>query len=430
LVNTDQRRSTAVRSSKTKKFGKVKGNTLIAAVDIGKKMNYGYLRAPDGRDVRPFSFCNLRNGFELFWTRLIKFQEENGLEDVVVGFESTGPYAEPMLHFLRDKNVRLVQINPMHTKKMKELTGNSPNKTDEKDARVIADIIALGHALTLVVPEGPAAELRRLSQARERAMKARTAIVNQLQHLVFIIFPELSGIIKDMKSKTVLYLIENFPIPEGLPEMGFEAFRATIRRVSRGKLGEDWAREIFEAGQKSIGIREGKESIQLEIRHLVLKIRDEDRFIDGLETQMNHHLKQVPYSYSILSIKGIGEVTAAGLIGEVGDFEKFSTISEIMKLAGLDLYEISSGAKKGQRRISKRGRPYLRKILYFAAINMVKGEGILNTHYQQMMGRGMPKMKALIAMSRKVLRIIFAVVRDNAVYERNHQHSLGSKLAA
>jgi transposase len=419
-----------VRQNKTKKLGKVNGKTLIAAIDIGKKMNYGYFRAPNGQDVKPFAFFNLRNGFESFWIRLVGFQKKCSLEEVVVGFESTGPYAEPMVHFLRGKNVRLVQTNPMHTKKMKELTGNSPNKTDEKDPKVIADIIMLGHALTLVVPEGPAAELRRLSQARERAIKARTAMSNQLQHLLFVIFPELCWTIKDMKSKTVLHLVQNFPTPESILGMGFDALCAILKKTSRGKFGHDRARQVFEAAQKSIGICEGKESILLEINHLILNIRNEDRFIESLESQMKHHLQRVPYSHSILSIKGIAEVTAAGLIGEVGDFRKFSTISEMMKLAGLDLYEISSGARKGQRRISKRGRSYLRKILFFAAINLVRDGGILHSHYQQMLSRGMPKMKALIAMCRKVLRIAFAIVRDSTVYASNHQHGSGSKLAA
>ena len=45
----------------------------------------------------------------------------------------------------------------MHTKRMKEVNDNSPLKTDDKDPRVIADIIRLGHALTVVVPEGDAA---------------------------------------------------------------------------------------------------------------------------------------------------------------------------------------------------------------------------------------------------------------------------------
>ena len=66
----------------------------------------------------------------------------------------------------------------------------------------------------------------------------------------------------------------------------------------------------------------------------------------------------------------MGMVTVAGLIGEVGNFT-FYTIAEIMKLAGLDLYEVSSGKHKGQRRISKRGRALMRKLLFFAALNAV-----------------------------------------------------------
>ncbi len=80
---------------------------------------------------------------------------------------------------------------------------------------------------------------------------------------------------------------------------------------------------------------------------------------------------RIPFSGTLLSIKGLGIVSVAGLIGEVGDFSKFSTQSEIMKVAGLDLYEISSGKRKGQRKISKRGRSLLRKILFYAAIQMI-----------------------------------------------------------
>ena len=152
-------------------------------------MNYGYFRAPDGRDVKPFAFYNLRDGFEKFWAKLVEFHKGHNLEEIVVGFESTGPYAEPMLHFLKKKEVTLVQTNPMHTKRLKELTGNSPNKTDEKDPRVIADVISLGHALTLVIPEGPAAELRRLSQARERAIKSPNIDEKSVAAFAFRDFP-------------------------------------------------------------------------------------------------------------------------------------------------------------------------------------------------------------------------------------------------
>ena len=73
------------------------------------------------------------------------------------------------------------------------------------------------------------------------------------------------------------------------------------------------------------------------------------------------------------ALAAIGQVTAAGLIGEVGDFTKFGTISEVMKLAGLDPYEVSSGKHRGTLRISKRGRPLMRKLLYLAALSAVTG---------------------------------------------------------
>ena len=179
-----------------------------------------------------------------------------------------------------------------------------------------------------------------------------------------------------------------------------------------------------------MGIQEGKRSILLEIEYLVSQISADNRFIDSLEKQMGEHLEEIPYSESLLSIKGIGKVTAAGLIGEVGDFQKFGTISEITKLAGLDLFEISSGKHRGRRRISKRGRPLLRKLLYFAALNMVKAHGILHEPYQGMLSRGMPKVKALVAIARKLLRIVFALARDNTMYVENYCHDHHLRLAA
>ena len=409
-----------MKFSKTKKIKVINKKTLIATLDIGKIAHYAYFRSPNGKDIKPFPFCNFRKGFQNFWTKLCQFKREHKLEDIVVGFESSGPYAEPLFHYLRKKPVKLVQINPMHSKRVKELTGNSPNKTDKKDPRVIADVICLGHALTVVVPEGPAAQLRRLSQARERALKRRTAAINQIQDLIFIIFPEFLAIMKNISTKTAYYLIKEYPTPESIVALGFESLAMIVKRLSRGKLKQQRAEQLVNAAQNSIGVSEGKRSILLEVEYLISQIGADNRFIKNLEKQMGDYLEKIPYSYSLLSIKGIGRVTVAGLIGEVGDFKKFNTISEIMKLAGLDLYEISSGKHKGQRRISKRGRSLIRKLLFFASINAVKSNGIMHEPYQEMLARGMPKMKALIAISRKLLRIAFALARDDTFYVEHY----------
>lgn len=419
-----------MEKSKAKKLKTVNEKTMIVAIDIGKAIHHGYFRGSDGQDIKTFPFYNSQKSYEEFWMKVLHFKQQKNLEEVVVGFESTGPYAEPLMNFLAKKPARLVQVNPMHTKRLKELTGNSPNKTDSKDPRVIADVIFLGHALTVIVPAGPAAELRRLTQARQRASKNRTAMINQLHHSVFIIFPEFMQVIKKITSKSSLYLLKNHPFPEDIVDLGFEHLQTLLRKVSFGQLKQCQVKALFEAAGNTAGIEEGKESILTEIRHLVSCIERESQFMDRLEEQMSQYLKKIPYSQSILSIKGIGEVTVAGLIGEVGDFRQFTTISEIMKLAGLDLYEISSGKHRGQRHISKRGRSYLRKLLFFVAINTIRTNGIMHENYLRMLNRGMPKVKAVVAITRKLLRIIFAMVRNHTTYREHYEQQYHGKLAA
>lgn len=125
------------------------------------------------------------------------------------------------------------------------------------------------------------------------------------------------------------------------------------------------------------------------------------RFVVEIEEKMREYLTEIPYSRCMLSIQGVGEVTAAGLIGEAGDFTKYRTIGEITKLAGLDLFEVSSGKHKGERHISKRGRPLMRKLLFYAAINVVRKGRIMHERYERYLQRGMAKTRALTAIARK-----------------------------
>ena len=414
----------------TKKQKIVNAKTLIVAIDIGKTTDTGYCRCPSGEECKPFEFSNNAEGFRKLWDRICWMKTSHHLEEVVVGFESTGAYGEPLVHYLRQKPVKLVQVNPMHTKRMKELQGNSPGKTDRKDPKVIADIIGLGHALSVVIPEGAAAELRRLTLARERSIERRTALYNQLQDLVFIVFPEFLQVMKDIKTQTAQYLLRHYPTPQDMVACGSEELIRILRQVSRGKLGKVRAQALYDAAVQSVGLQEGRRGILLETEEILSGLEACKRFIEKMEEEMVPYLEQIPYSDSLLSVKGIGKITVAGLIGEVGDFRQFHTLREVMKLAGLDLFEISSGKHKGNRHISKRGRPLLRKLLYFAAINTIRKGGVMHASYQRYLERGMPKIKALIAIARKLLGILFALVRDHSQYVENYSPKEVLKLAA
>jgi len=342
-------------------------------------------------------------------------------EEIIVGYESTGPYGEPMVHYLMKKPVMLVQVNPMHTKRIKEINDNSPLKTDDKDPRVIADIIRWGHSLSIVIPEGDAAYLRRLNNSRERHVRERTALINQLQQLVFLLFPEFKKVMKDIKCQTPPYLLKKYPTPEAISVLDKDVLGTAIKKQSRGKFREHHADMLINLAKNTIGIREGVAGLSMDIRHILIQLEMLKNLIAEIEGEMEMALGRIPYSPKLLSIKGLGVVSVAGIIGEIGDFKKFQTRAEIMKLAGLDLYEISSGKWKGRRKISKRGRSLLRKILYYAAIQTIRKNGIMHDYYTRLTDKGMKKMMALVAVSRKLLGIIYAIVRDDSEYLVNFE---------
>ena len=410
-----------MRGIRGKRVRTVKEGTLIVTIDVGMTTNTGYCTTTDGRDIKPFRFGNTREGLDKLWSMVVSTRNRFNCIEVMVGYESTGPYAEPLVQYLMDKPATIVQVNPLHTKRIKELNDNSPRKTDDKDPRVIADVLRLGHALSVIVPEGDAAYLRRLNNARERHVGERTALLNQLQQLVFLIFPEFRTVFNDVTVKTARHLLKNYTTPATIAGLNKDDLGEEIRKRSMGKFGMKEAEALINLARDTVGIKEGAAGMVMDIRHILVQLQSVNGFIEEIETEMKKTLERIPSSARILSLHGLGVVTVGGLIGEVGDFLKFRTQSEIMKLAGLDLFEISSGKRKGQRHISKRGRSLLRKILYNAAVGTIRKNGIMCDSYERLIGRGMVRTSALIVIAKKLLRIIHAMMRDGRDYMPNYE---------
>ena len=401
--------------------------TLLVTADVGKFENYCYARTPKGEELEPFKFHNTGSGLIMVYGIIELFRKKHNLDRIVFGIESTGNYGEPLIHFMVNRGIQMVQVNPLHTKKVKEMRGNSPNKNDKKDPKVIADIISLNNGLTIVMPEGPAAELDRLVHLREILLEDKKRAYNQLESAIVPIFPEFLHIFKDLQIKTVEYLLKYYPLPESIIKLGLEDLIEKLHTVSRGRFGRKKAEQFYETALSSAGIKEGIEGTLLIIKDLYDKISLLDRQLSQVEENIRIKLSEVPYSRFIMSIKGIGPIITASIIGEVGDLRKYSYARQLQKLAGINLYEISSGIQRGQRHITKRGRHLLRKMLFYAALNVTKKDRILYDTYHMHLKKGMTKVQALTAISRKLIGIIYALVRDNSTYIERVE---GNKIAA
>lgn len=409
-----------MKKSRTKRIFKDTGNYLIIAIDIGKATHYVYWCDCFGRDGQSVPFHNNREGFERLWRIIVDAKAITGVTNVVVGYESTASYWIPLAHFLSEKPVTLVQVNPMHTKRVKELDDNSPLKSDRKDPRVIATLIRLGHWLSVVIPKGAAAELRQLSHARERGVEDMTVAVNRLRQAMDVLFPEF-GKIMGFSSVTARYLLRHYPNPQSLLELDENELTALITKISRKQLGEERARKLRDAASHTIGIKEGMSAFGLEINHLLDTLEQKESYIQSLEAEMNKYLRHIPCAEILLSIKGIGTVIAAGILGEIGDFRAYPTQASLLKMAGLSLYEVSSGIHQGTRHITKRGRSKLRKYLFSACTNMIRKGGIFYESYQARIARGKHTFNARVALMRKLLIILYALVRDGVAYNAKHR---------
>jgi len=401
--------------------------TLLVTADVGKYINYCYARTPGGEELEPFKFHNTGIGFVMVHGIIELFRKKYNLTRIVFGIESTGNYGEPLIHYMVNRGIHMVQVNPLHTKKVKEMRGNSPNKNDKKDPKVIADIIALRNSLTVVIPRGAAAELDRMIHLREILLEDRKRAYNQLESAIVPIFPEFLHIFKDLQIKTVEYLMKNYPLPDSIIKLGLEDLVKTLYTVSRGHFDRKKAEILYEAALSSAGIKEGLEGTILIIKSLYDKIGLLVRQLSQVEESIRVKLSEISYSRFIMSIKGIGPIITAAIIGEVGDLRKYDCACQLQKLAGINLYEISSGKQIGQRHITKRGRHLLRKMLYFAALNVTKKGCILHNTYTKHLAKGMTKTQALTAISRKIIGIIYALVRDSSDYIERVD---GSKIAA
>lgn len=404
-------------SNIVKKGRFVKNNVLVVGVDIGKCTHVAAGVTIESDFTKPYAVRNDRHGFEGLEKKIKQWKRALGCKDVVVGFESTGHYWKPLGYYLKAKGITIVEVSTKHTKKSREMMDNNPLKDDAKDSRVIADLVRQGKVLTAILPEGKILELRELVHTRENFMKERTSIINRLHKVVDITFPERGEVIKAIGNKTSLYLLREAPFPEDILKRGIKWLRENMRKISRGSYGESKAGGLYLLANESVGLEEGIKGFRYELCYLLSRIEALDKEIEGIGSRIRKILDGIEEARFIGSIKGVGMITTAVIISECGGVSNYRSSRELDKIAGLNIYEVSSGEHKGQRKITKVGRGLLRQKLYYAALQQTREGMPLYYFYRRLVDRGVIKMKALIAVARKLLVLIFALVRDEREYE-------------
>jgi transposase len=138
-------------------------------------------------------------------------------------------------------------------------------------------------------------------------------------------------------------------------------------------VGRKHAGKLADAARMSIGRTTGSVVYEISLKNLIDQYELKKRQIEEQEALMPELLLDVPNADKLLEMKGIGlnTVTVATFVSEVGDINRLQSPKQIIKLAGMNLQEDSSGKHKGKSRLSKRGRRRLRHALFKAMITVL-----------------------------------------------------------
>lgn len=121
------------------------------------------------------------------------------------------------------------------------------------------------------------------------------------------------------------------------------------------------------------------------------------------------------------TIYGVDTVTSVAILAETDGFRLFTKRSQLVKYAGYDIVEKESGTSvRGKTRISKKGNNHIRSALHFPAITAVRQESIFSEVYNRVYEKTKCKMKALVAVQRKLLITMYALIKNETVYQINH----------
>ncbi len=379
-------------------------------IDVGKRRHHACVHdTMEDRYTKVFSFTVDRQGFERF---LLFLGRQGPVEEVLVGVEASGPYALTIGHFLLEHGYRVVELNPFQASQFRKAQGKKA-KTDRVDARSLAAFLAVGSYKPLSLGDPLRENLRELTRFRAELVKDRTCQVNRLQETLAIAFPELGGHLASLDSPTALALLVAYPGPQALAEAGPKAVRVSLTEASHGRLGLAQAEAIVSAASTTVGLLQRALALKLEV--LAQGILSINAQLQRVEAAIEDLFRQLPYDPSDFPVGNVQSL--ASILAEIEDIRRFPTLKQFLSHFGWCPQTFQSGGFRLEHpRMSHAGNRYVRRMVWILAVLAVKTVPAYRDYMRRRTAAGKKKMHTIVAVGRKLLSVIYAVLKTGRPY--------------
>ena len=348
------------------------------------------------------SFQNNKIGFQSLLDRLKPYNKS----EVHIAFEATGHYSLNLELFLINNGYSFFKVNPLIIHQFLKARSLRRTKTDKADSITIANYL-------MSVPYKPNSDLlynisslKSLCRTREFLIKERSKFAVLLTNELDKSFPELKPFFNNMISTTLLYILEKYTnIKHILAMKDYDS----LRKLSRGKFTYAKFTKLKELAKNSVGFY--NENTDLLISTYVSIYNDFNNKIDPINKQISTIIKEL--NPKMLSIPGLGEISAATILSEYGDIKNFSTPNKMLAFAGLDPSINQSGTLEYNGKMVKHGSGHLRYAIMNIAMAILRYSPTFYDYYLKKRSEGKCHRVALSHVCKKLIRVVYSLEKNN-----------------
>lgn len=403
----------------------------VIGIDVASEFSVATILAPNG-DVfkKAFKFNHNISGFKYFLEEIKKVENEFSMKPAIF-MESTGIYHLTLFYFLLKNKYEAFIINPLITNSNKNKDIRKV-KNDKKDSLNIAKLAKYEDIKAYSYFDISIFSLKSLCRDYYKLIDIRTTFKLKLNSDLKMIFPGYNKIFSDKTSLASLALLKKYQSPSDILKATKEDIIEIIYTASKKRA---WSHQIYDKLLKS-----ASEAVEIAIPSPALSVRilNSISMIESLNEQiriLSNEIEKLANSDEvsttfknniklIMSLKGIGFISTITLLSEIGDFNNFKNPKQLVAYFGIDPSVNESGKFKGDRsKMSKRGSRIARRVLYTISLTAIRkkpnGEFSnknLYDYYHKLIETKKKKV-AIVAVIHKIIKYMFAVLRDQKEYE-------------
>ena len=388
-------------------------------LDVAKGEIVACVRWAKGSFERPWSVKNPTE-IHVLIELLVQLKEICG--SLTIGLESTGTYSDAVRRAMTEAFLEVHRVSGKSVKDYQEIFDGVPSQHDGKDAAIIAELTHFQKGTPW--PYSPLSEadqrLRHQVFRMDAFSEQAYQWLNRLEGLLARHWPEATGLVS-LKSKTLLKALETYGSPAALAADPDAAQR--MYKWGGGNLKRKKIEQMLETARTTAGLPVGEAErcwIQEIATEVLSALAEEKACKKQLEAMASQHKEMKKYA----NVKAVGPVTLCVIWATVGDPRQYDSAGAFLKMLGLNLKELSSGKRKGELAISKRGPGLARKWLYLWALRCVKLSEFKDWYQDfQVVGNSKGKsakyrkLKALVALMRKLCRSLWYTMRFDLEFD-------------